>query len=53
METNSKSPLIDLSATTNRLDCREQQAKRLQKTGRGPAATDPDRVELSIRSRDI
>ena len=53
MEINSKSPLIDLSPTTNRLDSQEQQAKRFQKIDRGPAASDPDRLELSTRSLDI
>lgn len=53
MEINGKSPLIDLSITASRVSVQEQQAQRFQKSDRGSVATDPDRVELSVRSREI
>jgi negative regulator of flagellin synthesis FlgM len=53
MEINGKSPLIDLSTRLDRIDVQEQQAQRFQKAGRDPAVNDPDRVELSVRSREI
>jgi negative regulator of flagellin synthesis FlgM len=53
MEINGKSPLIDLGTRTNRLEVQEQQAQRFKKAERGSAAGDPDRVELSVRSREI
>ncbi len=53
MEINGKSPLIDLGARLNRLDAQEQQTQRFQKSGRDPSVGDPDRVELSVRSREI
>ena len=54
MEINGKSPLIDFGSRTNRLEVQEQQQQqRLQKTGRESVARDPDRVELSVRSREI
>ncbi|MBZ5495452.1 MAG: flagellar biosynthesis anti-sigma factor FlgM [Acidobacteriia bacterium] len=53
MEINGKSPLIDLGTRTNRLELQDQQAQRQQKVDRGSVAADPDRVELSVRSREI
>jgi flagellar biosynthesis anti-sigma factor FlgM len=53
MEINGKSPLVDLSTRTNRLTTQEQQAQRFQKTDSGSVVADPDRVELSVRSREI
>jgi flagellar biosynthesis anti-sigma factor FlgM len=53
MEINGKSPLIDLSTRANRLTIQEQQAQRYQKIESGPVVADPDRVELSVRSREI
>jgi negative regulator of flagellin synthesis FlgM len=53
MEINGKSPLIDLGTRLNRLDVQEQQTQRFQKSGREPSVTGPDRVELSVRSREI
>jgi negative regulator of flagellin synthesis FlgM len=53
MEINGKSPLIDLSTRLDRIDVQEQHAQRFQKAGRDPAVHDPDRVELSVRSREI
>jgi negative regulator of flagellin synthesis FlgM len=56
MEINGKSPLIDLSTRTNRLEVQDQQAQqvqRFQKTAVGSEVADRDRVELSVRSREI
>jgi negative regulator of flagellin synthesis FlgM len=56
MEINGKSPLIDLSTRTNRLEVQEQQAQqvqRFQKTDGGSPVSDRDRVELSVRSREM
>jgi negative regulator of flagellin synthesis FlgM len=53
MEINGKSPLIDLSTRTSQLETFEQQTQRFQKTERGSIPADPDRVELSVRSREI
>jgi negative regulator of flagellin synthesis FlgM len=53
MEINGKSPLIDLSTRTNRLDVQEQQAQRFQKTDRSATFSERDRVELSVRSREM
>jgi negative regulator of flagellin synthesis FlgM len=53
MEINGKSPLIDLSTRLDRIDVQEQLAQRFQKAGHDPAVHDPDRVELSVRSREI
>ncbi len=53
MEINSKSPLVDLATRVDRLDVQEQQAQRNTKTGRDLVAADPDRVEISVRSREI
>ena len=53
MEINGKSPLIDFGSRTNRLELQEQQLQqRLQKPDRESVA-DRDRVELSVRSREI
>ncbi|MBP1597041.1 MAG: Anti-sigma-28 factor, FlgM [Acidobacteria bacterium] len=53
MEINGKSPLIDLGARVDRIDVQEQQTRRFQQTGRQPVGMEPDRVELSVRSREI
>jgi negative regulator of flagellin synthesis FlgM len=53
MEINGKSPLVDLSTRADRLTIQDQQVQRYQKIESGPAAADPDRVELSVRSREI
>jgi len=53
MEINGKSPLIDLGTRLDRIDVQDQHAQRFQKAGRDPAVNDPDRVELSVRSREI
>lgn len=53
MEINNKSPLIDLGNSADRLHLQEQIAQRVQSSSRGSVAGDPDRVELSVRSREI
>jgi negative regulator of flagellin synthesis FlgM len=53
MEIDGKSTLIDLGTRTNRLDMQEQQAQRSQKTNRGSPFSERDRVELSVRSREM
>jgi len=53
MEINNKSPLIDLGNSADRLHLQEQIAQRVQTSSRGSVAEDPDRVELSVRSRAI
>jgi flagellar biosynthesis anti-sigma factor FlgM len=53
MEINGKYPLIDQSLRTDRVDVQEQQQQRFQKADRGPAVAHQDRVELSVRSREI
>lgn len=53
MEINGKSPLVDLSIRADRLGVQEPQAQRFPKTDRESVASDPDRVELSVRSREI
>jgi negative regulator of flagellin synthesis FlgM len=53
MEINSKSPLIDLGTRVDRLDVQEQQAQRFRRSARESGAPDPDRIEISVRSREI
>ena len=53
MEINGKSPLIDLGARVDRLDVQEQHTSRFQRQDRQPVGMEPDRVELSVRSREI
>jgi negative regulator of flagellin synthesis FlgM len=53
MEINGKYPLIDQSLRADRVEVQEQQRQRFQKADRGPAVAQPDRVELSVRSREI
>lgn len=53
MQIDNKSPLIDLGTRANRLELQEQQSQRLQKTDREKVVGDPDRVELSVRGREI
>jgi negative regulator of flagellin synthesis FlgM len=53
MEIDGKSTLIDLGARTNRLDMQDQQPQRSQKTDRGSLFPERDRVELSVRSREM
>jgi flagellar biosynthesis anti-sigma factor FlgM len=53
MEIDGKSPLVDLRTRVERLDVQEQQTQRFKKADRDPAVANPDRVELSVRSREI
>jgi len=53
MEINNKSPLVDPGVRVDRLGLQDQQAQRFNKADRNPAVEDPDRVEISIRSREI
>ena len=53
MEINGKSPLIDLGARVDRLEIQDQQAQRFRKANRESVGSGPDRVELSVRSREI
>ncbi len=53
MEINGKPPLTDLNARAMALEAQERQALRFQKPDRVPANAVSDRVELSVRSRQI
>jgi negative regulator of flagellin synthesis FlgM len=53
MEINGKNPLAGMAATIHRLDAHEPQGQRPQKTGMEGAKPGSDRIELSIRSREI
>ncbi len=53
MEINGKPPLIDLNTRALALEAQEQQSLRFQKSDRGSVKPVADRVELSIRSRQI
>jgi negative regulator of flagellin synthesis FlgM len=53
MEINGKYPPIDQSVRPDRIEVQEPQKQRLQKTDSGTAVTGQDRVELSVRSREI
>ena len=53
MEINGKYPPIDHSVRADRVEVQEQQRQRFQKADREPAVADRDRVELSVRSREI
>ncbi len=52
MEINGKNPLIPLNPGVQRLDT-QQSAARAQKPTNGDAKVGSDRIELSIRSREI
>jgi negative regulator of flagellin synthesis FlgM len=52
MEINGKNPLIALNPNVQRLDV-QQSTVRAQKPGDGNAKLGSDRIELSIRSREI
>ncbi len=53
MEINGKPPLTDLSTRAISLETQERQTLRFQKPERAPANPASDRVELSVRSRQI
>ena len=54
MEIDGKNSLINLNAGIHRLDSHQQtQANKQQKPGEEPVKSDADRIELSVRSREI
>lgn len=53
MEIDGKSPLVDLSNRLNRLEIQEQQLQRSHQAGQEPVRSDSDRVEISVRSREV
>ena len=52
MEINGKNPLAVQNASVQRLDV-QQPAQRVQKAGDGGSTSESDRIELSVRSREI
>ena len=53
MEINGKDSSVGLSANVLRLDLQQQQAQRTQKPGEASVNSGSDRIELSVRSREI
>ncbi len=53
MEIDGKSHLIDLGTRVSRLEVQEQQAQRVRKEVREAAEERADRIELSVRSREL
>jgi negative regulator of flagellin synthesis FlgM len=53
MEISGKNPLIALNAGISRLDAAHQQNARAQKSGEEETRLGTDRIELSVRSREI
>ncbi len=54
MEINSKNALVGLTPNVQRLDVQQQQQnQRSQRTGEESPASGLDRIELSVRSREI
>ncbi len=52
MEINGSKPLVDLNASLQKLDL-PQQNQRSPKTGEGNSVPERDRIELSVRGREI
>jgi negative regulator of flagellin synthesis FlgM len=52
MEINGKNPLTAINAGVQRLDL-QQPATRTQRPGDDSPQLEPDRIELSVRSREI
>ncbi|HYK88162.1 MAG TPA: flagellar biosynthesis anti-sigma factor FlgM [Acidobacteriota bacterium] len=52
MEIDGNNPLVGLNANVHRLDLQQQQQK-VQKEGGDSPNPDGDRIELSVRSREI
>ena len=52
MEINGKNPLDALSPSVQRLDL-QQPSQRIQKSSDGKPQLSSDRIELSVRSREI
>ncbi len=53
MEINGKSPLIDLNTRALALEAQNKQTQRFPKADRGSVTAAADRVEFSVRSRQI
>ena len=53
MEIDGKNPLVGLTAGVQRLDAAQQQPQKLQKAGEDSVTVQSDRIELSVRSREI
>lgn len=53
MEINGKNSAVGLNASVSRLDLQQTQAQRNTKTGEASANSGSDRIELSVRSREI
>ncbi len=52
MEINGNNSLVHLNASVQKLDL-QQQNQRSPKTGEGSSPADSDRIELSVRGREI
>ncbi len=52
MEIDGKNPLVGLNASLSRLDVQPQHQK-VPRTGDESPSSDNDRIELSVRSREI
>ncbi len=52
MEINGSKPLVGLNASLQKLDM-QQQNQRSPKTGEENSTSNKDRIELSVRSREI
>ena len=53
MEINGKSPLVDLSTRLQSLEGQDQQVEQTRKAERETAKPMSDRIELSVRSREL
>jgi len=53
MEINGKSPLVDLSTRLHNLDGQDQHTEKARKAEKETARPMSDRIELSVRSREI
>ncbi len=54
MEIDGKNPLVNLNAGMQRLDVlQQQQQQKAQKASEQSPGLDSDRIELSVRSREI
>ncbi len=52
MEINGSKPLVDLNASVQKLEL-QQQNQRSPKTGEESSIPEKDRIELSVRGREI
>jgi negative regulator of flagellin synthesis FlgM len=53
MEINGKSPLVDLSTRLHSLDGQDQHTDQARKAGKESVRPMSDRIELSVRSREL